>query len=317
MNVPATSYASIKRCVARVFSLMEQEDLVSHLLRPLPYSVLVLLLLLTAANSAPAQSCTLSATNVNFGTYTGTAVSPGASTILVTCPSGVVYQVLLNAGQGSGASETVRNMTGGAYTLSYGLYQDSSHSNNWGNTTATGYQQGTGTGSAQAFYVFPQLTAGQKVAPGTYTDTITVTLGGASGTTTFTVTATVVANCTVSTSALTFGNYSPTTPTNGTATVSITCTNNTTFNVGLNSGTGSGSTGTTRFMTGPSAALLQYHIYSDSARTSEWGNTVGTNTVAGTGTGSAQTRTAYGEIKANHPVNPGSYSDTITATITY
>jgi len=44
---------------------------------------------------------------------------------------------------------------------------------------------------------------------------------------------------------------------------------------------------------------------------------VGTDTVAGTGTGALQSLTVYGQLPANQKVLPGSYSDTITVTITY
>lgn len=50
--------------------------------------------------------------------------------------------------------------------------------------------------------------------------------------------------------------------------------------------------------------------------TINWGNTAGTM-VGGTGNGSAQTLTVYGEVPAGQAVTPGAYVDTITATITY
>ena len=70
-------------------------------------------------------------------------------------------------------------------------------------------------------------------------------------------------------------------------------------------------------MTGPAGATLAYALYQDSAHTINWGNTVGTDTVSGTGNGSAQTLTVYGEVPAGQSVTPGAYTDTITATITY
>jgi spore coat protein U-like protein len=70
-------------------------------------------------------------------------------------------------------------------------------------------------------------------------------------------------------------------------------------------------------MTGPSASLLHYHLYSDSGHTVNWGNTVGTDTVSMTGSGVAQTLTVYGQVPAGQFVTPGSYSDTITVTLTY
>jgi spore coat protein U-like protein len=113
-----------------------------------------------------------------------------------------------------------------------------------------------------------------------------------------------------------FGNYAGIVA-NTTSIVTISCTSGTTYNVGLNAGTATGATVTTRKMTGPSSATLNYSLYSNSGLTINWGNTVGINTVAGTGTGHAQSLTVYGRIAAGQYLKPGSYSDTITATITY
>ena len=48
-----------------------------------------------------------------------------------------------------------------------------------------------------------------------------------------------------------------------------------------------------------------------------WGNTVSTDTVAGTGNGSGQSYTVYGRIPAQTTPAPGNYADTITVTVTY
>jgi spore coat protein U-like protein len=48
-----------------------------------------------------------------------------------------------------------------------------------------------------------------------------------------------------------------------------------------------------------------------------WGNTVGTDTVAATGSGAAQSYTVYGRITAQTTPAPGTYTDTITVTVTY
>lgn len=135
-------------------------------------------------------------------------------------------------------------------------------------------------------------------------------------TTTFNVTATVQATCLVSGSNLAFGTYSGSAIAM-TTTLSVTCTNGTTYNVGLNAGTASGATVTTRAMTGPGSATLSYAMYQDSGHTTNWGNTVGTDTKSGSGNGSAQTLTVYGQLAASQYPSPGSYSDTITATVTY
>jgi spore coat protein U-like protein len=70
-------------------------------------------------------------------------------------------------------------------------------------------------------------------------------------------------------------------------------------------------------MTGPGAAVLGYSLFSDAARTVNWGQTIGTDTVTGTGNGSAQAITVYGQATAGQFVAPGAYTDTITATVTY
>ena len=135
-------------------------------------------------------------------------------------------------------------------------------------------------------------------------------------TTTFGVSATVQATCVISATALGFGTYTGLAST-GTSTVSVTCTNTTGYNVALNAGTASGATVTTRKMTGPSSATLSYSLYQDSAHSLNWGLTTGTDTVTGTGNGSAQALTVYGAIPAGQYVAPGAYSDTITASVIY
>jgi spore coat protein U-like protein len=139
----------------------------------------------------------------------------------------------------------------------------------------------------------------------------------ATTTTTFAVTATVQATCTVTATAMGFGTYVPTAASTSTSTISVTCTNTSPYNVGLNPGTASGATVTTRKMTGPNSALLSYQLTQDSAHTINWGQTVGTDTVAGTGNGSAQNITVYGQVAAGQYVTYGAYADTITATVTY
>jgi spore coat protein U-like protein len=70
-------------------------------------------------------------------------------------------------------------------------------------------------------------------------------------------------------------------------------------------------------MTGPSSALLGYKLFSNSGYTTNWGNTVGTDTVAGIGTGTAQSLSVYGQLPAGQFVRPGNYTDTVIATVTY
>jgi spore coat protein U-like protein len=140
-------------------------------------------------------------------------------------------------------------------------------------------------------------------------------LAQGTATTTFQVTATVQATCLISATDLAFGTYTGA-QVDATSAITVTCTNTTPWNIGLNAGLCPGGTATTRCMTN-GAAQLNYALYRDAARTLNWGNTVGTDTLAGTGTGSAQANTAFGRVTAGQFPAAGVYTDTITATITF
>jgi spore coat protein U-like protein len=240
---------------------------------------------------------------MSFGTYTGSVLN-GTATGKVVCAG--AWDIPLNAGTGAGASETTRYMTGpGGAELAYQVFQDAARTINWGNTTDT---ELTGTGNANPIF-YGQIAAGQYAAPGTYTDLLSTS------TTSFNVTATIVKDCGVSATAMVFGNYTGAVN-NTTSTVTVTCTNTTGYTVGLSPGLATGATVTTRKMQ-DGANLLSYALYSNSGRTTNWGNTSGTGWVAGTGSGVAQPLTVYGQIPAAQHPTPGSYTDTITATVTY
>jgi len=276
------------------------------------------MLLLVCGTRAAAAACSVSVPTINFGTYTGTLLTPGATSMTVTCGLLTLYTVALNAGVGVGATTTTRKMTGpGPTELNYGMFQNSSRTANWGNTIDT--VSGTGTGSAQTLQIFPQLAAGQIIQPGTYTDTITVTVTpflSTAVTTTFTVTATVLATCTVSANTLNFGNYTGSLI-DASSAVTVNCTNLTVFNIGLNAGTATGATVTTRKMTSLTSATLKYTLFRDSARTVNWGNTVGTDTLAAQANGTAVQYGVFGRMAAGQSGNPALYSDTIIVTVTY
>jgi spore coat protein U-like protein len=125
----------------------------------------------------------------------------------------------------------------------------------------------------------------------------------ATTTASFTVTITLNASCTiVSTATLNFGSHGVLTANvDQTTTLQVQCT--TPYNIGLDAGTG--------------ANTVNYSLYSDSGRTTVWGNTVGTNTVSATATGAAQSYTIYGRVPPQTTPAPGTYTDTITGTVTY
>lgn len=135
------------------------------------------------------------------------------------------------------------------------------------------------------------------------------------------VSATVTSNCTVTAGTVAFGNVDVTTgaAVDGTGTISVTCTSGTAWAAAADAGAGTGATLATRKMAN-GANLLDYALYTDSARTSVWGDAADASTVkiSGTGTGSAQASTIYGTVLANQTSLPaGAYADTVTVTVTY
>jgi spore coat protein U-like protein len=142
-------------------------------------------------------------------------------------------------------------------------------------------------------------------------DTASSTLG---------VSATVTENCTVSTAPVAFGSVNTLSGGNVDATggVTVTCTNGTPWAAAASAGTGSGASMATRKMVS-GANTLNYTLYTNAARTSVWGDgTASTATVANTGTGSSQTFTVYGRVMSGQAsVSAGSYSDTVSVTISY
>jgi spore coat protein U-like protein len=89
-------------------------------------------------------------------------------------------------------------------------------------------------------------------------------------------------------------------------------------NVGLSAGTATGATVSNRSMTLTGGiTLLKYDLLRGSYTGSNWGQTIGTDTVTGSGTGFVQSLIVYGKIPAGQSVAQGTYTDTITATITY
>lgn len=144
----------------------------------------------------------------------------------------------------------------------------------------------------------------------------------ATATGSMTVSATVLTACNVTPGALAFGNYDPTSATarDATASIVVVCTAGTAYTLGLDAGSGSGATTTARKMTlVAGSATLNYAIYNDSARTTNWGNTSGTGALTGTSSlvSLTQTFTAYGRIPVSQTATAGAYADTVTVTLSY
>ncbi len=101
-----------------------------------------------------------------------------------------------------------------------------------------------------------------------------------------------------------------------TSSVFVTCTNNLPYDIGLNEGTTAGGTTTTRLMDN-AGTTVSYQMFSNAGRTTNWGDAVGIDTVAGTGTGSSQALTVYGRVPTQSTPTPGTYTDTVVVTVTF
>ncbi|ENN88109.1 Spore coat protein U [Rhizobium freirei PRF 81] len=133
---------------------------------------------MTVSITIQAQCLIQTSGNLNFGTNGVISANiDQTSTIGVQCTTGQTYNVGLSAGAGTGATVNVRLMTGpGAATISYGLYQDSARSQVWGPTIGTDTETGTGNGNVQNLTVYGRVPPQTTPAPGTYTDTVAITV---------------------------------------------------------------------------------------------------------------------------------------------
>lgn len=102
--------------------------------------------------------------------------------------------------------------------------------------------------------------------------------------------------------------------------LTVNCSAGTPYTIGLNNGLheASATVSATNRRMAFGTNYVPYGLYQDSGRATLWGNTPGTNTLAGTGTAAAVTVPVYGRVlAASTNVPAGTYVDTVTATITY
>jgi spore coat protein U-like protein len=299
------------------------------------------LLMVLIPTQVIAQACTVSMTSVAFGTVNvlpGTAVNTTA-TITVTCSGGSGNQrVCINIGCGSACDSTSREMGGpSGSTARYDLYSNSARTTLWGSWQsgydAAGVQMSVSHNSSNTHTVYARFLASQTTdIGGSYTATFSaepfITYVNASGAPacptgtlnasgSATVTATVSSNCTIGSTAVSFGSPGVlTSNVDAQGTLSIQCTSNLPYAVSLNGGT-SGATDPTQRKMKVSGANVTYGLYQDAARSLPWGSTTGVNTVSGTGTGLTQTLNVYGRVAPQTTPKPGTYTDSVIATITY
>lgn len=137
----------------------------------------------------------------------------------------------------------------------------------------------------------------------------------------FDVSITIENSCTVLVGDLVFPTSNTlATAVDGSTTGAVTCTGIGSYTVAFDNGGGASATSGSRKMTG-ATSTIDYLLARDSARTELLGADSGTFTIGGTSTGGGTADasfTIYGRVLANQDPKPtGTYTDTVTATVTF
>jgi spore coat protein U domain-containing protein, fimbrial subunit CupE1/2/3/6 len=134
-----------------------------------------------------------------------------------------------------------------------------------------------------------------------------------------TSTAYAAGSCTISTTSVNFGSYNVFTgsATDSTGTIRIDC-NGAAANIVVTLSKGASASFSPRTML-KGAEALSYNLYTDSTRTSIWGDgTGGTSTYTNASPGAQPFNvTVYGRVPAGQDVSAGVYSDTVSAVINF
>jgi spore coat protein U-like protein len=286
----------------------------------------------------------------------GSAVSTSSS-FMVTCSGctlGCTVNACIQFNQGSpNGNSSIRYMGNGANTVQHELYSNPGLTQTWGSwgygTSAYGTSGVStnltlpvlGGSTSQMLTVYGAFKANQQTAvPGTYTWTTSSPViaygpyllispncssnpGNIANAGSSTWTATVSPNCNVSAGNLNFGTASLlTSAITANASIVVQCTNTTPYSVGLDNGAHA-SSGQRRMQS--SSNFINYHLYTDSGYSLPWTTTSSPTSctagsascVLGTGTGSNQNVTVYGEVPVQPSPAPGGYNDTVVVTVTY
>lgn len=159
----------------------------------LALAALALLATGSLPGTATAQTCAVASTPLVFGQYTspGGARVDSSASVTVTCTPAylllacsVGYTLSLSHG-GTGTPGN-RQLAAGAGRLSYGLFSDAARTQPWGDGGADGAPVGANITTSllglvclpgvRAHTVHGRLPANQNVPPGSYSDTVVLTI---------------------------------------------------------------------------------------------------------------------------------------------
>lgn len=256
----------------------------------------------------------------------------------------------IGSGEDSTATQPRTMNDGTGDPLEFQLYRDAGQSQIWGSVTTSAtpdpvqHSMRLGLGSLGSKTVsgsdtlYGVLAAGQNgVTPGTYSSQFT---GGHAmlsfqfvensagqgtppascgtqnnGSFPFMVQAQVAQACQVSASPLVFPSAGRlTSAISSSNQLTLKCSTGLNYQIALNNG--QNASGATRRMKN-GTQHINYELYRNSGHTLRWGNTAGTDTVSGTGTGSNQSVTVYAQVPSQTTPSAGTYSDQVTVTVSY
>jgi spore coat protein U-like protein len=290
-----------------------------------------------AALAVPSCSVSFSsvAFDANIDVLSGASVD-SAGTATITCSNfgaAADANVAVCIGINDGANAS-RQMASGVNRLSYDLYTDTARATRWDNVLANlpRFVLSAATPSI-AVPVYGRVAASQTTTPvGAYQDTVTPTAywNNFSGATpacaslaktisvsSFQITGTVTANCTVSATNLFFPPQSVLkTLVDAQSNIFVTCTTRAPYWIGLDGGATAATDPTQRMMS-LGGQTIAYGLYRDSARSMPWGSTKDVDTASGTGSATSTTFPVYGRIPVQSTPAPGTYQDTIVVTVNF
>lgn len=300
---------------------------------------------------AALPTCYVTVFPINFGLVNLAGNMPISATgqAQIHCEGGEANRTVhacISFGEGTPASGTgsPRRMSNGAAQIVYDLYTDPSRTTVWGSNEWARAPKGqkfqnplgpSGTNTLFNLPVYARIPAGQQATPAgvyigafsghphlflrySYTDSADCSSGASAvAVGNVTVTAYNQSSCTISASNMIFPNAAMlNASTDAISTVTAHCISDTPYTIGLGLGLGSGvNDPTARKMTSGGSTIV-YGLYRDAARSQPWGST-SPHLYSGTGNGGTQAITVYGRVAVQATPPPGTYSDTIVATITY
>jgi spore coat protein U-like protein len=132
------------------------------------------------ASEAGAQSCTISATSVNFGNYNVFNGTPLDSTGTITyrC-NAAASNITVALTKGASTTYNPRLMYKGVEVLGYNLFRNAARTNIWGDgTSGTAiYSRANPPNNSNVnLTVYGRVPAGQDVSAGTFSDTVTAVI---------------------------------------------------------------------------------------------------------------------------------------------